>query len=1053
MIARRTGMVVLLSFVTSYAVADVTGTWSGSISGPLACNGVPSVTQSFSVTLSLLQTGTAITGDVEVTGRFDACVAGSPTQTIDFPLSGTISGSTLAGTFPDGNNTGQFTATVSGSSMSVTTISGGGNPLTGTLTQTSTQPPASGFSGTYNGTYNSTVTVQGCTNLSGSLSSSGPFTVSISQVGNVVAGVATLTASKDYANDGTGNCTIIIADGGGPFSGTINGNVLSAPLVNEHGQVEGTITATFSGNNLSGTAVTTRDQVTFTASRTSAGLPPIVSSFTANPSSISAGDASTLSWATINASSVSIDNRIGTQAPSGSVNVLPAQTTTYTLTANGPGGTASASVTVTVAAAAPRIVVGTLPAGMLQATGSSGATDSFALSNVGTAPGSITLTQSGNFFTVAPNSFTLAPRASQMVGITANTQNSGTYDGTITISPNGITVPVHLLVAAPPTAPVNPQATMPRSDVSLPAGQNPSGSVSFKNNGSGTLVGIAVADVPWIVPQTGTITIAPGQTQQISFNIDRSKRPDNAAPSGGVVGTISLVYLTGAFSKGLVALGSAPTGSVSVTIVDVVKPNVASGTPPPLQSGEVALFIDNLGTTNRFNGDLSISSRALVPSIADLQVFQFAGANPTQLSAIPSFSPNAGISFPAITRNVFGIAGGGPLQLRSSQAANLSLSAVVALNGSNPSISSATALPILRSDRSVGAGERLVFTGAENSQTANDALATSFSIQEVTGNAGHVSLEYRDANGAIVGTDSGDVPAFRALGGGTPAGTRSIIATNDSTTAARFAGYAVINDDTTGDGWVLTDPSRQWGSASGPLIVPLVSTRTGAQTDVYVMNTSNTSASVTVAVDTTNRRRAVRATGATSPQASTVAPMSTAVTTVASPNGFVRITSTASISAAGRITTSASGGLFGSSLPAVPVSASLAASQGRRFTGVDDSSSKTVAAATAATYRATLMLIETAAENATVRVTLRYNFVAGSTVSAHGISSRDFSMGPNQMLTIADLARSIIGAQRDAFGDLRNMQVDVDVIDGSGKVLPFLEAMDNASGDIMVRAE
>ncbi len=55
--------------------------------------------------------------------------------------------------------------------------------------------------------------------------------------------------------------------------------------------------------------------------------------------------------------------------------------------------------------------------------------------------------------------------------------------------------------------------------------------------------------------------------------------------------------------------------------------------------------------------------------------------------------------------------------------------------------------------------------------------------------------------------------------------------------------------------------------------------------------------------------------------------------------------------------------------------------------------------------------------------------------------------------SIVDLARSIIGAQRDSFGDLRNMQVDVDVIDGSGKVLSFLEATDNASGDIMVRAE
>ena len=114
---------------------------------------------------------------------------------------------------------------------------------------------------------------------------------------------------------------------------------------------------------------------------------------------------------------------------------------------------------------------------------------------------------------------------------------------------------------------------------------------------------------------------------------------------------------------------------------------------------------------------------------------------------------------------------------------------------------------------------------------------------------------------------------------------------------------------------------------------------------------------------------------------------------------------------------------------------------------------KTIAAATPATYRSTLMLIETAGQGASVRVTLRYTFVAGSTVSSQAVSSKDFALGPNQVLTIADLARAIIGSQRDAFGDLRNMQVDIDVTDGSGKVLPFMKSIDNASGDIAVRAE
>src|SRR4029077_7918820 len=137
--------------------------------------------------------------------------------------------------------------------------------------------------------------------------------------------------------------------------------------------------------------------------------------------------------------------------------------------------------------------------------------------------------QSGGFFAISPTPLTVAAGASQVVTIIANAQPAGTYDGSISDSADGISVPVHLLVAAPPTAPVHPQATAPRSDVSAPAGQNPSGSVSFTNSGTGTLTGIAVADVPWIVPETGAIPIPPGQTQTISFNIDRSKRPDSAA--------------------------------------------------------------------------------------------------------------------------------------------------------------------------------------------------------------------------------------------------------------------------------------------------------------------------------------------------------------------------------------------------------------------------------------------------------------------------------------------------------------------------------------------
>lgn len=72
----------------------------------------------------------------------------------------------------------------------------------------------------------------------------------------------------------------------------------------------------------------------------------------AQPSSIATGNATVLSWTTSNANSVSIQG-VGTFLATGSVNVKPSTTTTYTATASGPGGTAQSSAVVTVVAPPP----------------------------------------------------------------------------------------------------------------------------------------------------------------------------------------------------------------------------------------------------------------------------------------------------------------------------------------------------------------------------------------------------------------------------------------------------------------------------------------------------------------------------------------------------------------------------------------------------------------------------------------------------------------------------------------------------------------------------
>ena len=82
---------------------------------------------------------------------------------------------------------------------------------------------------------------------------------------------------------------------------------------------------------------------------------PVINSFQAQPTTISAGQNSTLSWNVSNADSVTITPSVGSVAASGSTPVSPSATTTYTITATSTCGTVTANVTVTVCTGPPVI--------------------------------------------------------------------------------------------------------------------------------------------------------------------------------------------------------------------------------------------------------------------------------------------------------------------------------------------------------------------------------------------------------------------------------------------------------------------------------------------------------------------------------------------------------------------------------------------------------------------------------------------------------------------------------------------------------------------------
>jgi len=176
---------------------------------------------------------------------------------------------------------------------------------------------------------------------------------------------------------------------------------------------------------------------------------------------------------------------------------------------------------------------------------------------------------------------------------------------------------------------------------------------------------------------------------------------------------------------------------------------------------------------------------------------------------------------------------------------------------------------------------------------------------------------------------------------------------------------------------------------------------------------------------------------------------------ISSSNGYVRLAGARPFILTARSTSAVAGrdGAFGSALPVFLTSDALTVGQSRRFGGVDDASRATIAASAPVTYRSNLGLIESAGQPVDVRLTLRYTFSAGAKTTAQGLSTLSVSVPANRLLMLNEIGRVVIGASRDNYGDLRNMQLDVEVISGAGRLSPFVQTIDNGSGDSAIRTQ
>jgi endonuclease/exonuclease/phosphatase family metal-dependent hydrolase len=173
------------------------------------------------------------------------------------------------------------------------------------------------------------------------------------------------------------------------------------------------------------------------------GVPPSVNSFVASPASISLGQSSTLSWTTSNASTVAIDQGIGSVASSGSVTVSPTSTTTYTLTATNSQGSTTATAQVTVGQA-PAIT------SLAPVSGPEAGGTVVVISGTGFAQGATVKFDTINSTSVTVNSAT-------SINATAPGHAVGSVSVSVT-NPNsqtGVKSNAFTYVASPPSAPAN----------------------------------------------------------------------------------------------------------------------------------------------------------------------------------------------------------------------------------------------------------------------------------------------------------------------------------------------------------------------------------------------------------------------------------------------------------------------------------------------------------------------------------------------------------------------------------------------------------------------
>ena len=722
---------------------------------------------------------------------------------------------------------------------------------------------------------------------------------------------------------------------------------------------------------------------------------------------------------------------------------------------------------------APLVVVTDFPESLV-GSASGGATDSYTLRNIGGSPTTINLSKDGTFFTQSPESFTLAPGASQVVTVTALAVSTPLNRGSSIPSgpgvPSGASIPIVVLGIPAPEGRVVGNAVNRRLDIRSTSGTAPvEGSVTFTNSGSATLTGVLAADVPWIIPDGQLVTIPPGGTGTARFAIDGRLRPDNGG-LGTAIARVLLVYRLGTSQLGKLGddgpSSNHGSASAAAAVVHTVTPGTAAGAAPPLDAGEVAIFMPGvahvLGSVGTFISDVTLTNLLKAGTLANLRMhFKPAGGGASNSTPPINLTANRPLTFGDIALTVFGNSTAvGSLQVRGAGAGSLSASANV-FNSSNPAGTYGTTIPSFRSDRSTGANEKIFLPGLTSSPTTH----TNLYVQEAAGLPASARIEFFNPTGVLIGSRTEAVAPFGLLPLNTvvPAGAVSAIVTTTDASTGRLLAYATPVDRASGDTWAVVDWPKQYGyDPATPVLIPVAGALRGAgdtyfRTDAAILNSGTTAGSGTM--------RFVSRTGAVIDRNINLAASQSMVINDVLVNlfnvttddaGYITFTPTSGAFAiTSRTYTTVSGQVatFGTGVPTLSLASGIRLGETRRFGGINDAALATIQARQPGTFRTNAGLVETTGQPVTVRATLRFTSGAQN-AAAQGIASANFDLGPGQFLQINGVSQAIIGAStRNTLGDLFNMQLDFEVISGQGAVVVYTSTLDNGTGDSILRTD